>query len=307
MHRRPRPRDLRRPGAVVVAVLVAASALAACGVNRGVELPPRTYPITTSGDTIWLNRDGVLAALDTRNGRVDVFDDFAIGTGVEGLVRDGELWVSDWFADVIRRFDVERRTALDPITVPGPLVMADAGDSVWFTSVGGTLYRTDDALRAVPVGFDRPACEVVVDDGRVWVVSAEAKSVSVLSAESGDVLSTVDVDRPVCALARAGSAMFGVAASGKQIVTFDRRDGSVVKTQPLRPDPDAERGLPSTADTLVGGGDVLWSRAPQGIFAFDPRQGDVTTTVLASQPYAPVVLDDGRVWLFVERYARAVR
>jgi outer membrane protein assembly factor BamB len=307
MQRRHRLRNALGPGATTVVALVAALTMAACGVNRGVELPPRTYPITTSGDTIWLNRDGVLAALDTRDGSVDEFDDFSIGTGVEGVVRDGELWVSDWFTDVIRRFDLDRRTALEPIAAPGPLVMADAGDHVWFTSIGGTLYRTDDALRAEPVGFDRPACDVVVDGDRIWVVSAEAQSVSVLSAESGDVLSTVDVDRPVCALARAGSAMFGVSASGKQIVTFDRTDGSVVRTQPLRPDPDAERGLPATADTLVGDGDVLWSRAPQGIFVFDPSKGAVTTTVLASQPYAPVVLDNGRVWLFVERFARAIR
>jgi serine/threonine-protein kinase len=137
----------------------------------------RPIGIAPSDDAIWVTNagDGSVSRIDVNAGRV--LKTIPVGGHLGAItVTRGDIWVADYYANVVIRIDVgSGRPVGQPIPVgSAPTAMAASSDGVWVANAGdGTVTRLDArtgrALDTIPVG-GRPAA-LGVDDGVVWVAS----------------------------------------------------------------------------------------------------------------------------------------
>ncbi len=121
----------------------------------------------------------------------DAVERFAVDGRPSGIaVEGGRVWVADEADHEVHVFD-ERRGDEDgaPVEVArNPISMASGDGIVWVGHAGGELTRIDVASRrATRQTVGKQLTDVVVDDGRVFVVDLEGSAAAEIDPATGDV------------------------------------------------------------------------------------------------------------------------
>jgi len=157
---------------------------------------PGPYGIAATPDgTVWLASlaGSYIARIDSSDGRLTVVDVPTAGGGARRVWSDsrGRLWVTEWFAGKLARYDPAARSWREwrlPGTSPQPYaVYVDEDDFVWVTDFGANaLVRFDPREeRFLSFRFPTPVAEVrqlLGLPGQVWGAESGTDKLVVLSA-----------------------------------------------------------------------------------------------------------------------------
>jgi virginiamycin B lyase len=152
------------------------------------------YGMTTTPDgTVWLASlaGSYIGRIRSSDGRLTLVDVPTAGGGARRIWSDslGRLWVTEWFAGKLARYDPARRTWREwrlPGTQPQPYaVFVDHEDVVWVTDfAANALVRFDaDAERFRAFPFPTPGAEVrqlLGRAGEVWGAESATDKLVVL-------------------------------------------------------------------------------------------------------------------------------
>ncbi len=162
------------------------------------------YGIATTPDgTVWLASlaGSYIARIRSPDGRLTVVDVPTAGGGARRIWSDsaGRLWVTEWFAGKLARYDPAKRSWKEwplPGNAPQPYaVFVDDEDLVWVTDFGAnSLVRFDPARqRFESFRLPQPGANVrqlLGRDGEVWGAESGTDRLVVASSRSARTTSS---------------------------------------------------------------------------------------------------------------------
>jgi len=223
-------------------------------VDAGVDVNGRRAMVAAEGRWLWIGAQGgdVVVVLDAREGRPIRAASVRVGPVAAIDAAGDHATVLTSVGDVERvstSGDARRLASLGALTPGGTASVVEAGGRVWVSGVDGVdVVVLDPASGNVMERLDLPGAvsSLVAARDVVWALDdagSVATPVSVPSARVGDPIST--------------GAVRAAVASGRSLWTLDPVTASlgVVERGGER---RAIASVPSTADGLAAGGDLVW-------------------------------------------------
>jgi hypothetical protein len=269
---------------------------------------PVTGPVAmaTDGTSIWLfTTDGHLVRIDPRTNKVAVTTQLSLSSSdFQSLAGDATgLWVTDWSASKVLRFDPRTLKSITSISTAGESKgVLLAGGVVWIANTrGGSVERVDPATNKVagriplgPVGPSGPNW-LAEGLGSIWVGVPNASIVARINEATNTVEATIDVANP--------ASPCGGMAAGTTAVWITSCDGSdfVAQIDPVTNTVAATIDLGGRGYTFAMVADRPWVSPTGGqIVRLDPVGHAVDRVIAPGAGFlggGDVVVAAGSLWV----------
>ncbi|MBI2763243.1 MAG: YncE family protein [Chloroflexi bacterium] len=274
--------------------------------------PEATIPVTgpvgmaSDGESVWLfTASGQLLRIDPVTNTIGASVTLSPPTAYyQGLaVNKAGLWVTDWDASLVKRFDPTTLKATTSIAVgPNPKGVLTTDSAVWVANTrGGTVARIDPATNAVVATISVGRAGLAGPNwlaeglGSIWVGVPNASSVVRIDEATNAVLATIGAlgTSPCGGLVVGPAAVWTTSCDGGNLLgRIDPTTNNAVTTVDLG----------GRAYTVVVVAGAPWTSPEPGyLVRIDPATNAIDRVVIPGPAYGPgggdVVIASGSLWV----------